>query len=520
MKFCLKCERNFNETENFCSGCGARLGMQNDISPRQQHLPEHKSRFMSIIAIIGAVLIFVGIAWMIAKNWHQIADIGKVSILVFSTLAAFVFGVFVRQRGYEAAGRALITLGALLHILSVFLIAQIYATPSGLQGYAWLLFLCWPVIILLAYLLDSPENLVLSLLVFLIWIAVQYFASIENILHTSSEEGGVIFSLIWIFLSAGALLYGLSILHNALKHKFTNIYRFWTVFYFLAVFYLLSFQMLIVMLAEASFSSATFSGFTVFFIIISFFGFLIGTLFATSKSSISFKEILGVLGILALLLILIFSTQIGSGLVGRCNAKSCYDFKIQEECESLSDKLICKWESNAFSNREYCTEYNCFDLDTEEKCTAAPSELECEWRNEDCMSEKRIWDDTYQECRKYNNQKTECLNQGICSWRAGSFDVEKGLPTSLWLLWLLINFIFLGFIVVILWYGQHVGSTKIINLGLLFFILDIITRYIGFWIDFQGYFAFSILAIIGGIILIMGSWWIPKLRRKLLNEVK
>ena len=49
-------------------------------------------------------------------------------------------------------------------------------------------------------------------------------------------------------------------------------------------------------------------------------------------------------------------------------------------------------------------------------------------------------------------------------------------------------------------------------------MLEIISRYIGFWMDFRGYLSFSILAIIGGILLIIGAWLIPKWRAQLLEE--
>jgi len=52
------------------------------------------------------------------------------------------------------------------------------------------------------------------------------------------------------------------------------------------------------------------------------------------------------------------------------------------------------------------------------------------------------------------------------------------------------------------------------------FSLEIISRYIGFWLDFKGYFAFSILAILGGLMLIFGARLIPKWRRKILEKTK
>ena len=320
--------------------------------------------------------------------------------------------LFRSQHGHEASGRSLITLGSFLYILSVFLIAQIYSTSTSLQGTAWLLFLCWPIVTIVAYLLDSKESLLISLVTFFIWLTTQYIASIE---HLNTADGSVVLSFILMFLAAGSLLYGLTSLHKTINHRFTSMYRFWTVFYFLAIFYILSFQTILPMLSEYAFSGSAMSIFLISFCIVSFLIFMATSLFAADRKAILFKEVGTFIGILAVIFLLVLATKIGED-------------------------------------------------------------------------------------------------------QAGYFLGQ--LSTNLWLLWLVNNAAFLGFIMIVLWYGQHVGSTKIVNLGLIAFILDIITRYIGFWIDLEGYFAFSILAILGGIILIAGSWAIPKWRKKLLNETK
>jgi len=449
----------------------------------QEKAEEKSNKFIAIVAIIGAVLIAIGFAWLIAKNWHQIPNAIKVLILVGATLAAFVSGVVLRQNNHEGIGRSLITLGALLFILSLFLISQIYNLATSAQHYAWMLFFSWVIILVTAYLLDSPENLVVSMLTFFPWVILQYEASISRL---DPSSGGQIFSWILIFLSAGALLFGLSTFHNSLSHKFTNIYRFWTVFYFLAIFYILSFQSFLPVISEYSFEGEAFSAFLVVFIIICFFGFILGALFATSRSSASLKEILGVVGILAVLIILILSTKAGAGLMGTCYAKNCYDFKTSSECVSAPDPLVCEWQENSCRHQTF------------DKSTA------------------------YEICSQYHNQKDNCGDNSLCKWEPshGFRNISRGLPTSLWVLWIVNNFVFIGFIILVLWSGQKVGSTKIVNIALFAFILEIITRYIGFWFDFRGYFAFSVLAILGGLMLIFGAWQIPKWRRKLLEKTK
>jgi uncharacterized membrane protein len=481
-------------------------------SSQSQH-KEKSNKFIAVVATIGAVLIFIGFAWLIAKNWHQIPNVIKIMILVFATLAAFVSGVLSRQHNHEGIGRSLITLGALLYILSLFLISQIYHLATTTQHYAWLLFFAWPIILITAYLLNSPENLVVSMIVFFPWVILQYYSSISKISFLS--EGGTIFSFILIFLSAGALLFGLSTLHNSLKHRFTNIYRFWTVFYFLLIFYILSFQSFLPILSEYSFEGKAFSFFLVLFIILCFFGFILGTLFSVSKTSISLKEIVGFIGVLAILFILILSTKMGAGLMGSCNAKSCYDFKTSTDCVSAPSPLVCEWKVNS------CRQISCYNFKTETECSSAPAKLNCNWENNNCMQQRRD-SSAYEICRQYNNQKSQCSSQSLCKWTPsyGFLDSSRGLPTSLWLLWIINNFVFIGFIILILWYGQRIGSTKIVNLALFAFILEVITRYIGFWFDFRGYFAFSVLAILGGLLLIFSAWFVPKWRRKLLDETQ
>ena len=474
---------------------------------------------MSIIAIMGAVLIFVGVAWLIAKNWHQIPDIVKVVILVFSTLLAFVLGVVLKSNNYDGSGRGLIALGALLYVLSLFLISQIYHLANSTQNYSWLLFFAWTIIMLTAYLLHSPENIIISLIVFFNWAILQYFSSISG--SDSINNGGLVLGISLIFLSAGTLLYGLSVLHNSIKHKFTNIYRFWTVFYFLLIFYTLSFQMVLPILAEYSFEAGMFSIFLILFILTSFLSLIIGLLVASSKRSISIKETGIFIVVMILLFVLILSTKIGAGQMGACYAVQCYNLESASKCNNPPGNLVCKWQSSS-NAKGYCQDINCYSFGNESACNSAPAKLKCEWNNNYC-NQKTILVEGFRDnekCLNYQNQKTNCLEQKECDWRPGSSSLynSRGLPTGLWLLWMVVNFIFIGFIVLVLGYGQEVGSSKIINLGILFFVVEIVTRYIGFWFDFRGYVAFGILAILGGIMLILGAWLIPKWRRGLLEN--
>ncbi|MBS3082185.1 DUF2157 domain-containing protein [Candidatus Pacearchaeota archaeon] len=91
---------------------------------------------------------------------------------------------------------------------------------------------------------------------------------------------------------------------------------------------------------------------------------------------------------------------------------------------------------------------------------------------------------------------------------------------GLWAMWLFDNALFILVILSVIGYGTKYKSTRIVNLAIMFFALDIVTRYIGFIMDFGGQMGFAVMSIIGGIILIAGGWGIEKWRRKLIDKTK
>src|SRR3989344_4434075 len=92
--------------------------------------------FGAIVATIGAILIAVGVAWLIALNWSDIPSALKVVILVFFTALAYVAGVMLRIHNYGKIGESLLFLGALLYTLSIYLIAQIFSLSTSMQSNA------------------------------------------------------------------------------------------------------------------------------------------------------------------------------------------------------------------------------------------------------------------------------------------------------------------------------------------------------------------------------------------------
>ncbi|MBI2208257.1 DUF2157 domain-containing protein [Candidatus Woesearchaeota archaeon] len=128
------------------------------------------------------------------------------------------------------------------------------------------------------------------------------------------------------------------------------------------------------------------------------------------------------------------------------------------------------------------------------------------------------------DCNRFNDYRESCLNEKNCYWSPedynGIFGGNKNPPISLWLVWIFSNLVFLGIILVIIGYGTWQKQPRIINLGIFFFALDILSRYIGFIMDFWGYTSLAITFIIGGVILIIGGFYTEKWRRKLVAQAR
>jgi len=108
----------------------------------------------------------------------------------------------------------------------------------------------------------------------------------------------------------------------------------------------------------------------------------------------------------------------------------------------------------------------------------------------------------------------------LASLISGESVFRGSISGGLWIMWLFNNILFILVILSVIGYGTRYQSAKIVNLAIMFFGLDIITRYIGFVLDFGGQVGFAVMSIIGGIILIAGGWGIEKWRRRLIEKTK
>lgn len=576
--------------------------------------------FGTIVAVFGSILIALGIAWLIAQNWHQIPAPLKIIILLGATSGAYLTGTIMRARDYSGIGKALLVLGSLLYTLSIFLIAQIFSTSTSWQGHAWLWLLAWVGVLASAYIFDSSTSLVVGLIEVCVWLVIQFIAFAEKM----SYYNGI---LALYFLSMGVLVYGLALLHRSAEHKFGRVYLVWTAFYFMAFAYVLSFQTLLPHLWADGLEFSSAIVFLLFLAAISIVALISGIITSLNKQTVQSKEIIGVFSLVVLLILLIASASIVSASVGTCYQKQCYDFREQASCTNSNLQTKCQWVNNYCTpqsqncylykdentcaqntckwtpvtkceqrscnkytaqgaceassgckwmgtyciEKESCSQFstqtacestqnincewlnnfcspiqqNCYNYRTENSCEKANCEwlttgqcnaqydsiqqtscynyrdessceasTGCNWKNSYC--------DVERPCEQYSNNKELCKQQTACSWRQSySYFGNRGkTPLSLWAIWIFANVIFILLILAIIGYGTWQKLTTMINLGIVFFSLDILTRYIGFAMDFWGYTSLSIIFIAGGITLLIGGYFIEKWRRKLVAQVR
>jgi len=566
--------------------------------------------FGGIVAVIGSILIVLGVAWLLAQNWHQIPSALKIIILLTVTGIAYFSATMFRIRGYHKIGEALLILGGLLYTLSIFLIAQTFHFKASIEGTAFLLLLSWTGIYASAYIFNSPSLIIIALLEFEVWLIVQFFAFKDKTI-------GV---LGFYLLTAGVLFYALSLLHRFKEHKFSKIYQWWTAFYFLAFTYLLSFQTLLPYIwGSGAIKFHTSSIFLLFFLGLALMLLIIAIIKSVNKKIVSGKELYGIIAVIILLTVLIIST----GLVSVSNLKSgnCYSLsKIppSPNCQAYKNETSCVNDNCKWTEITSCRDRGCSNYQDEFSCRNAPSDLNCEWnspicREKDCSNFRDtdpcegsrgcppirnditcsskscynykvqsscesagtncVWFNNY--CQPLNkgcyviNSKEYCL-KSECEWiitpscnndyanlrattRISNTEIElcnsykdealcqqntecrwtqsryyseifgrdkKDVPLRLWVIWIIINLFFIMLILGIIGYGSWQRLPAIINLGIVFFVLDIITRYIGFLIDLWGYTSLSLLFIAGGIILIIVGWRIEKWRRNLIANTK
>jgi uncharacterized membrane protein len=184
----------------------ASIAAEYDVPANLALDERRRSRLVSVLAILGSLLVGLGIILFFAANWDQLPRLLRLAIIMVGIPAVYGTGYWLRYvKGYPRVGTAVLLLAAVLYGTGIHLIAQVYNFPVNDPR----LFTLWFLGVLpLAYLTRSQAILILSQGLFLFaigfWIA-EWMADWND----GDGQGRVIFSFA-LYLSVGPLLYGLA----------------------------------------------------------------------------------------------------------------------------------------------------------------------------------------------------------------------------------------------------------------------------------------------------------------------
>jgi uncharacterized membrane protein len=177
-------------------------------TPEKRESVLSMGRILTYVAIIGAILFGCGIISFIAANWGGIPDFGRVILVLSLNFTLFGLGYYLRylKKSHPRIGKALIFLSSIIVGASIFIVAQTYHVEAGAP---WLVLLWLLAILPLAYLFRMNSVMGLSILVFFIWINLEF-------LELLGGYGNTIL-LIVTNLIYGIFLYSLGGLHELSK---------------------------------------------------------------------------------------------------------------------------------------------------------------------------------------------------------------------------------------------------------------------------------------------------------------
>lgn len=211
----------------------------------KNHEEEQGGRLITMLAVIGALLLGIGVILFFAANWQAIPKMVKVSIIMASIVIAYGVGYYLtfERNSYPKVGRSLIFLGSILYGSGIWLIAQIFHLSShfpngflfwvlgiipvafvcgslsvlieasllitvwtlteqaGFQNYNWWFLPLAGLVLALGYRLKSPLAVGLTLPGFIVWLAASAFLSFEG------NEAMAAVSMFLLMVPAGLAIY-------------------------------------------------------------------------------------------------------------------------------------------------------------------------------------------------------------------------------------------------------------------------------------------------------------------------
>ena len=207
------------------------------VAPELAVAQRAHGRLVTILAILGSVLVGLGVILFFASQWGDIPRAARLTLILVAMVAAYGIGYWLRYRGgYQRVGTAVIFLAALFYGAGIHLVAQIYNFPLNDPS----LFIYWFLGVLpLAYLTRSQAILVLAGGLFLGVVGFRIAPWLED--KRGEEVAVVVFSL---YLILGLMLYNLSKLqaHFDLTRSYARVYEILGLLTAFGALYLLTFR--------------------------------------------------------------------------------------------------------------------------------------------------------------------------------------------------------------------------------------------------------------------------------------
>ena len=181
------------------------------------------NRLAGILAVMGVVLVGLGIVGLVAVNWSEISGLAKLVMMVACTAASYLAGWLLAYRmGYARVGIALILLGAILFGASIHLIAQSFNVEVNHPNLVTVWFLG---VVPLAYVIRSKALLVLSIILLLSALGFRG----QGWFETGFESLSVFFLGLAVYMSVAAALFAAGRLHaryDEFRH-FVRTFEIW-----------------------------------------------------------------------------------------------------------------------------------------------------------------------------------------------------------------------------------------------------------------------------------------------------
>jgi len=132
-----------------------------------------QTQIVYLVSAVGAILMGIGVLVLVGANWEAIPRVARLAILVLGALGFHAAGYWLgyERKSYPGVGKALILIGSIVWLSSIFLVAQMFHLGgSDDPEYAKGLLYGFLGLLPLAYALRSPLQMALALFVGTAWV--------------------------------------------------------------------------------------------------------------------------------------------------------------------------------------------------------------------------------------------------------------------------------------------------------------------------------------------------------------